>query len=67
MSKSKEITKNYSSEILIGMQIIAVVNFPIKLIAGVKSEVLVLGAFSQNKEVVLLTPGESVEEGSLVG
>ena len=65
-TSSAQITKNYSSEILIGMQIIAVVNFPIKLIAGVKSEVLVLGACSQNKDVVLLTPLESVEDGSLV-
>ena len=64
---SAQITKNYSSENLIGLQISAVVNFPIKRIAGVKSEVLVLGAYSQNKDVVLLTPVESVEDGSLVG
>ncbi|GIT03469.1 MAG: hypothetical protein CM1200mP28_07280 [Deltaproteobacteria bacterium] len=43
------------------------VNFPLKRIAGVKSEVLVLGAYSDNKDVVLLTPAESVEDGSLVG
>ncbi len=64
---SAQITKNYSSENLIGLQISAVVNFPIKLIAGVKSEVLVLGAYSQNKDVVLLTPVDPVEDGSLVG
>jgi len=64
---SAQITKNYSPQKLIGLQIIAVVNFPIKLIAGVKSEVLVLGACSQKKDVVLLTPVESVEDGSLVG
>ena len=64
---SAQITKNYSPEKLIGLQITAVVNFPVKRIAGVKSEVLVLGACSQNKDVVLLTPVESVEEGSLVG
>tara|TARA_B100001123_G_C14450667_1_gene686428 strand:+ start:170 stop:505 length:336 start_codon:yes stop_codon:yes gene_type:complete len=66
-TSSAQITKNYSPEILIGLQIIAVVNFPVKLIAGVKSEVLVLGVCSQNKDVVLLTPIESVEDGSLVG
>jgi tRNA-binding protein len=64
---SKKKKKNYSPENLIGLQITAVVNFPLKRIAGVKSEVLVLGAYSENKEVVLLTPAESVEDGSLVG
>ena len=66
-TSSAQITKNYSPENLIGRQITAVVNFPLKRIAGVKSEVLVLGAYSENKEVVLLTPAESVEDGSLVG
>ena len=65
-TSSAQITKNYSPEKLIGLQITAVVNFPVKHIAGVKSEVLVLGACSQNKDVVLLTPLESVEDGSLV-
>ena len=66
-TSSAQITKNYSPENLIDLQITAVVNFPLKRIAGVKSEVLVLGAYSENKEVVLLTPAESVEDGSLVG
>ena len=66
-TSSAQITKNYSLENLIGLQITAVINLPLKRIAGVKSEVLVLGACSQNKDVVLLTPVESVEEGSLVG
>ena len=66
-TSSAQITKNYSLESLIGLQITAVLNFPVKRIAGVKSEVLVLGAYSDNKDVVLLTPSESVEDGSLVG
>ena len=66
-SSSAQITKNYSPDNLIGLQITAVVNFPLKRIAGINSEVLVLGAYSENKEVVLLTPTESVEDGSLVG
>ena len=66
-TSSAQITKNYSPEKLIGLQITAVVNFPLKRIAGINSEVLVLGAYSENKEVVLLTPTESVEDGSLVG
>ena len=66
-TSSAQITKNYSPENLIGLQITAVVNFPLKRIAGVKSEVLVLGAYSDNKDVVLLTTAESVEDGLLVG
>ena len=65
-TSSAQITKNYSPEKLIGQQITAVVNFPVKHIAGVKSEVLILGICSQNKDVVLLTPVEPVEDGSLV-
>ena len=66
-TSSAQITKNYSPKNLIGLQITAVVNFPVKRVAGVKSEVLVLGAYSKNKDVVLLTPFETVEDGSLVG
>jgi export-related chaperone CsaA len=64
---SAQITKNYSPENLIGLQICAVINLSARHIAGVKSEVLVLGVYSQNKDVILLTPVESVEDGSLVG
>jgi len=66
-TSSAQITKNYQVESLIGLQISAVVNFTAKRIAGVKSEVLILGAYSEDKGVVLLTPTESVEDGSLIG
>ena len=66
-TSSAQIAKNYQLEKLRGVQISAVVNFAAKSIAGVKSEVLVLGAYSEDKGVVLLTPTESVEDGSLVG
>ena len=63
---SAQITKNYSIKSLIGMQIIAVVNLPIKIVAGIESEVLVLGVHSLDKDVVLLTPSESIENGLMV-
>jgi tRNA-binding protein len=66
-TSSAQITKNYQVESLIGLQISAVVNFTAKRIAGVKSEVLILGAYSEDKGVVLLTSTESVEDGSLIG
>ena len=66
-TSSAQITENYQPKELAGMEIMAVKNFPAKRIAGVKSEVLVLGAYSAEKGVVLLTPSDSVENGSLVG
>ncbi len=49
-----------------GKQIVAVMNFPVKRIAGIKSEVLVLGAISPEKGVILLHPSHQVENGSHV-
>ena len=66
-TSSAQITKNYQAESLIGLQISAVINFTAKRIAGVKSEVLILGSYSEDKGLVLLTPTESVEDGSLIG
>ncbi len=44
---SARITHYYDSENLIGKQIIAVCNFPTKNIAGIVSEVLILGAVDE--------------------
>ncbi|URD52638.1 tRNA-binding protein [Chroococcidiopsis sp. CCNUC1] len=63
---SAQITDNYSKAELIGKQIIAVVNFPAKRVAGVKSEVLVLGAVTNDKGVVLLEPNLPVENGTRI-
>ncbi|WP_199197677.1 tRNA-binding protein [Chroococcidiopsis sp. CCALA 051] len=63
---SAQITDNYSKAELIGKQIIAVVNFPAKRVAGVKSEVLVLGAVTNDKGVVLLEPNLPVENGNRI-
>ena len=66
-TSSAQITENYQPDELVGLQISAVLNLPAKRVAGFKSEVLVLGAYSEEKGVVLLTPTVSVENGSLVG
>ena len=60
---SAKITYYYNSDNLVGVQIIAVCNFPTKNIAGVDSEVLVLGAMEKNGKVVLLHPSQKVENG----
>ena len=66
-TSSAQITRNYQPEDLVGKQVIAVMNFPVKRIAGVKSEVLVLGAYSESRDVVLLGLTHDVENGSRVG
>ncbi len=63
---SAQITKRYSSEILVGRQVIAVVNFPPMRIAGYKSEVLVLGGVPETDDVVLLQPETNVPNGTRV-
>lgn len=63
---SAQITHLYSTEELIGKQIIAVVNFPPKQIANFFSECLVLGVYNNNKEVVLLAVDKPVENGSKI-
>jgi tRNA-binding protein len=52
---------------LIGRQVVAVVNFPPRRIAGFKSEVLVLGAMGGDGNVFLLTPDPEAAEGQRVG
>ena len=64
---SAQLTANYSTEDLVGKQIVAVLNFPVKRIAGVKSEVLVLGAISAANGVVLLEPSFAVANGAEIG
>jgi tRNA-binding protein len=66
-SSSAQITELYKPNELVGRQIIAVVNFPPKRIAGIKSEVLVLGANNNNENVVLLEPQKNISNGAKVG
>lgn len=65
-TSSAQITKNYLPQDLIGRQIVAVVNFPTKKVAGIKSEVLVLACVCDTEGVVLLHPSQDVKIGSRV-
>jgi tRNA-binding protein len=57
---------HYSREELEGRLVVAVVNFPPRQIGPFLSEVLVLGALSAEKGVILLAPDEDVELGSRI-
>ena len=62
-TSSAKITHYYNANNLIGKQIIAVCNFPTKNIAGIVSEVLILGSIEKDEKVVLLHPSKKVENG----
>lgn len=63
---SAQITKLYTTEELVGKQVVAVVNFPKKQIATMMSECLVLGGLGDNKEVTLLSPERPIKNGSKI-
>lgn len=63
---SAQITKLYSPEELIGMQVTAVVNFPSKQIANFMSECLILGVVDGDS-VTLLTPERKTPDGLPIG
>jgi tRNA-binding protein len=57
---SAQITDLYRPETLVGRQVVAIVNFPPRRIAGFASEVLVLGAMREDGSVHLLRPDPEV-------
>ncbi|CAM4387157.1 chaperone CsaA [Paenibacillus tarimensis] len=61
---SAQITQRYTPGELIGRQVAAVVNFPVKRVAGFKSEVLVLGAVPGEGDVVLIAPDVQIPNGT---
>lgn len=64
---SAQVTTLYSKDELLGKQVVAIVNFPPKQIANFFSECLVLGVYTDKKEVVLLQPERKVENGWKIG
>ena len=63
---SAQITDLYKPIELVGRQIVAIVNFPPKRIAGFESEVLVLGANNDTEAVVLLEPQNNIPNGAKI-
>ncbi|MGO4531304.1 chaperone CsaA [Paenibacillus sp. 2TAF8] len=61
---SAQITHRYTPDMMIGKQVVAVVNFPPRRIAGFVSEVLVLGGVPGEGDVVLLSPDQPLPNGT---
>jgi tRNA-binding protein len=64
---SAQLTRHYAPDDLLGRQVVAVVNFPPRRIAGFQSEVLVLGAMPEPDEVILLAVEKAVLNGTRIG
>ena len=60
---SAQITHYYNEENLKGKQVVGVCNFPKKNIAGVISQVLILGSIDKEGKVVLVNPSQNSENG----
>ena len=60
---SAQITHYYNEENLKGKQVVGVCNFPEKNIAGVVSQVLILGLIDEEGKVVLVHPSQDSENG----
>lgn len=60
---SAQITRHYTPDSLIGLQVAAVVNFPPRQIGKFMSEVLMLGFPDDDEQVVLVRPDLTVPNG----
>jgi tRNA-binding protein len=63
---SAQISDLYEPSDLVGLQVVAVINFPPKRVAGLQSEVLVLAVDNGKGEHVLLMPERPVPDGRKV-
>ena len=61
---SAQVTDHYTPQELIGMQVVAVVNFPPRQIGKFMSEVLTLGFEDEDGRIVLQRPTHQVPNGA---
>jgi len=60
---SAQITHYYNEDNLKGKQVVGICNFPEKNIAGVVSQVLILGSIDKEGKVILIHPSQESENG----
>lgn len=63
LKSSAQITHHYTTDELVGMQVVAVINFPPKQIGPFMSQCLVLGAVNADGSVVLLQTSKKTNNG----
>ena len=63
---SAQITTHYECSALVGKQVVAVLNFPVKQIGNFFSEVLVLGGVLEDQSVLLLTADKPIPNGTRI-
>ena len=60
---SAQITHYYNEENLKGKQVVGICKFPEKNIAGIVSQVLILGSIDNEGKVILVQPSQDSENG----
>ncbi len=63
---SAQLTHNYTASELVGRQVVAAMNLGSRRVAGVTSEVLVLGALDPGTGTILLAPTAPVADGARI-
>ncbi len=66
-TSSAQIADLYEAGDLVGLQVVAIVNFPARTVGGFSSEVLVLAVDNGKGEQVLLMPERPIPDGGRVG
>ena len=61
------IAKYYQPEELVGKQVVAITNLAPRKIAGIESQGMILSALDDNGNLRLLSVGEGVDDGAIVG
>ncbi len=67
LKSSAQLTDCYTPEILVGRQVMGVVNFPSKQIGPIRSECLITGFYREDGAVVLAVPDTPVQNGARLG
>lgn len=60
---SAQITKHYTPEMLVGTQVVCVVNFAPRQIGPFMSEILITGFPDENGDILLARPDKSAPDG----